>query len=496
MRLHGRRSRRFAAFLGKVQAGLNAAPTTSTPRRRMSPLLQTLVLGTVLSGGLLSASAATAEEAAARLTLAHFSADVTIPLGHRCMGVLPTKSRSIADPLEAHGFVLRGAGAPIVFVAVDWCEIRNGAYDQWRDRLAQAAGTVRERVLVTALHQHDAPVVDSGAAALLAEVGLSGELYDEAFHARVLERVAKALLDSLSTAVPVTHVGMGAAPVREIASNRRVVLADGRVTFHRGSRSAGDPALSAAPEGEIDPLLRTLSFWDGETPLLALSVYATHPMSRYGQGVVSADFVGLARRRREADLPQVHQVYASGCSGDVTAGKYNDGSDAAREGLIARLHAGMAAAWEATRRVPLSEVRFRTTPLTLEFYDHPELSPERLRTQLADPGLRTEDRILAALGLSSHQRVQAGRPIDFCCVDFGPAKLILFPGETFVAYQLAAQRMAPDAFVVSVGYGECWPGYLPTDAAFADGFHDKWLWVPPGSEQRLRRAMEAVLQPR
>jgi hypothetical protein len=460
----------------------------------MSPLPRTIVLGAVLTSGWLAASAVWAEDVPSRLSLAHFSADVTIPLGHRCMGVLPTKSQSIADPLEAHGFVLLGAGEPIIFVAVDWCEIRNGAYDQWRDRLARVAGTSRERVLLAALHQHDAPVVDAGAAALLAEAGLPGELYDEAFHAQVLERVAAALSTSLAAAAPVTHLGMGAAPVREIASNRRVELADGRVGFHRGSRSAGDPAMSAAPEGEIDPLLRTLSFWNGETPLLALSVYATHPMSRYGQGIVSADFVGLARRRRQADLPQVPQMYASGCSGDVTAGKYNDGSDAARERLITRLSEGLAEAWEATRRVPLSEVQFRTTPLALEFYDHPDLSPERLHKTLHDPQVRTEDRILAAMGLSSHRRVQAGQPIDLCCVDFGAAKLILFPGETFVAYQLAAQQMAPDAFVVSVGYGECWPGYLPTDAAFAEGFHDKWLWVPPGSEQRVRAALEAILR--
>ncbi|MFP6671977.1 MAG: hypothetical protein VB857_11220, partial [Pirellulaceae bacterium] len=88
--------------------------------------------------------------------LARFSADVTIPLNHRCMGVLPTKSKKILDPLYAHGFVLLGADKPIVLIAFDWCEIRNGAYDQWRDALAAAAGTTRQRVLVSSLHQHDA----------------------------------------------------------------------------------------------------------------------------------------------------------------------------------------------------------------------------------------------------------------------------------------------------------------------------------------------------
>ena len=85
--------------------------------------------------------------------LSSFSADVTIPLGHRCMGLLPTKSKEIVDPLQAHGFVLQGAGEPIVLVAIDWCEIRNEAYDRWREVIAKAVGTKRERVLVSSLHQ-------------------------------------------------------------------------------------------------------------------------------------------------------------------------------------------------------------------------------------------------------------------------------------------------------------------------------------------------------
>jgi len=433
--------------------------------------------------------------AAAPVRIATFSADVTIPLDHRCMGILPTKSRSIADPLEAHGFVLLSGEAPIVFVAIDWCEIRNGAYDAWRDALAEAAGTSRERVLVAALHQHDAPVADSGAAALLREVGLPGELYDEQFHRAAIDRVAAALRAGLEQAQPATHVGTGAAEVREIASNRRIVQADGRVSFGRGSRSAGVAELAAAPVGEIDSQLKTISFWNGDTPLVALSVYATHPMSRYGSGIVSADFVGLARRRRQAELPEVRQIYASGCSGDVTAGKYNDGSDAAREQLISRLHAGLTDAWAATERAPLTEVGFRSTPLQLEFYDHAELAEERLAARLVDPSLPTEQRVLAAMGLSSRRRVATSQPIDLCCVELGPARLVLFPGEAFVGYQLLAQQTAPGAFVVSVGYGECWPGYIPTDAAFADGFHDNWLWVAPGSERRMRSALAELLTP-
>lgn len=427
--------------------------------------------------------------------IATFSADVTIPLNHRCMGVLPTKSKSIADPLEAKGFVLMGGEKPIVVMAIDWCEIRNGAYDQWREALAKAAGTDRERVLVTSLHQHDAPVTDADAAALLKAAGLEGELYDEDFQQTCIDRVTRDLQRSIQNAVPVTHIGTGRARVERIASNRRVVLEDGRIRYWRGSRSGSEDRFAKAPEGEIDSFVRTLSFWNGAEPIAALHAYAVHPMSYYGQGEVSADFVGLARRKLQAETPNVMQIYASGCSGDVTAGKYNDGSRPVREELISRLAAAMKAAWESTELVPLTQLMFRTAPLQLDFFKHQDLAPEKLRATLADKDRRTEDRILAAMGLASLQRVECGQPIDFPCVDFGSAKLVLFPGESFVGYQLLAQDLAPDSFVVSMGYGECWPGYIPLNRNFSEGFHDKWLWVPPGSEQKMTAVLKKVLNP-
>jgi hypothetical protein len=72
----------------------------------------------------------------------------------------------------------------------------------------------------------------------------------------------------------------------------------------------------------------------------------------------------------------------------------------------------------------------------------------------------------------------------------------LFPGESFVGHQLHAQSLNPDSFVVSIGYGECWPGYIPTESALDDGFEDNWLWVDRGSEARIQAAVRQVLQPR
>lgn len=82
-------------------------------------------------------------------------------------GIAP--AARVEDPLEIHGIVLLGAGEPLVIAAIDWCEIRNDAYTAWRQGLAVAAGTKPERVLLSCVHQHDAPIADLTAQRLLAQ---------------------------------------------------------------------------------------------------------------------------------------------------------------------------------------------------------------------------------------------------------------------------------------------------------------------------------------
>jgi len=428
------------------------------------------------------------------LRLATFSADVTVPLGHRCMGVLPTKSKTVVDPLQVHGLVLLGPEKPIVLAAFDWCEIRNDAYDQWRKSLAESAGTTPDRVLVCSVHQHDAPVIDSGAQALLDEVGLEGELFDVDFHNNCLQRVSQAVRECLATAKPVTHIGLGQTRVDRIASNRRVVHLNGRVNFDRGSSSGRNAFHSETPEGLIDRMLKMISFWHGDEPLVAISHYAVHPMSYYGRGGVSYDFPGMAREawRRESGVPH---IYVTGCSGDVTAGKHNDGSTEQRVELADRLRRAMKAAWDATERRPLRTLDFRYAELDLPFHEGDDFTADSLATTLRDENATMSNRILAAMGLSSRRRLAAGHRIPVPCVDFGDAQIVVLPGESFVGYQVMAQQMRPDAFVMAIGFGECWPGYVPTKAAFDDHFGHGWRWVGRGSEAAIKKALRTVLKP-
>lgn len=427
------------------------------------------------------------------LRIACFEADITVPIGHGMMGGA-WRAKSVADPLEASGFVLEGTdGGPVVFVSADWCEIRNDAYARWQEVLASAAGTSPERVILSTIHQHDAPVADLTAERVLRERGLAGTVCDPLFHEAAVQGVADALRVALRQPRRVTHVGMGRARVERLASNRRYVMPDGQVRFDRTSATRNAFAIEAE-EGLIDPWLRTLSLWNQDEPIAAASFYAVHPMSYYGQGEVSADFPGLARRARERELPSVHSLYVSGCSGNVTAGKYNTGARDNRAVLAERLRHGMEAAWNATERHPLTRARFRDVPLVLE----PRTDSGFAESELL-VGLTTETdpfrQCLRAMGISWCRRVAAGRPIRIPCLELGDARVLLLPGETYVDYQLAAQNLRPDAFVCVAGYGDGATGYIPTERHWQekDSNLGDWCWVAPGAEARMMEAIRRVL---
>jgi hypothetical protein len=377
--------------------------------------------------------------------LTTFSVEVTPPLGHPLCGGWIEPARAVDDPLRALGVVLLGAGAPIVLCAVDWCGIRNDANQQWREALAKAAHTTADRVTVHAVHPHNAPFADVEAQRLL----------------------------------------------EQVASNRRILGPDNKWKATRYSATK-DPAIRAEPEGLIDPWLRTLSFWDGERPLAALHYYATHPMSYYGDGRVTSDFCGLARDKRRQDDPGVFQVYFTGCAGNITAGKYNDGAKENRPVLRDRVHDAMVAAWKATERAPLDSLKWRIEPMRFRPRREPGFGEEKSREALKDDKAPKAKRGNAAFQLAWLKRID--RPIELTCLDLGKAAVVHLPGEPFIEYQLEAQKLRPDLFVCVAGYGDGGPGYIPTDRAFLEGGYEPTVALADPCQEPLTRAIARLLE--
>jgi hypothetical protein len=422
----------------------------------------------------------------APLRVATFDADVTCPPGTPlCDGLCPP-AKEVVDPLTARGVVILGKDKPIVLCAMDWVGVGNDGYDAFRDALARAAGTTRERVAVHCLHPHDTPGCDFEADQTLAPYGLGGKLFDPAFARTAIRRVAAAVAAAVQHPRTVTHIGVGKAKVEKVASTRRVMGPGGKVKYVRYSATR-DAKIRDEPEGLIDPFVQLLSFWDSDQPVASLTYYATHPQSYYGQGGVTCDFPGLARGLRDKAMPGVLHVHFDGAGGNVTAGKYNDGDHANRMVLAQRLAQGMKEAYQHQQKFPVTPaaVEWRVRPVALPLSKL--YNTQDLKAQVADEKLPVKRRLQLARALAWARRCEAGEKIDLTCLHIGPAYVLHMPGELFVEYQLAAQRMRPEAPVLMAAYGDYGPGYIGTAIAYTQGGYEV------GPVSRVAPEVEGVL---
>lgn len=447
-----------------------------------------LVLFALMS---LSTPSAFGEEAAAPLVeLATFSCEITPPLGHPLCGGWIKPAEAIQTPQLAKGLILRNAEGVYALCALDWCELRNDAHDLFREKIAEALGTSRERVAVQCLHQHNAPLTDSGAQRLLEGVPGAPVHADLAFLEETASRAAAAAREA-QVWTPVTHLGTGMARVERVAATRRVHDGAGGILVRYSSTR--DLALQEAIEGKIDPYLRTIAFLNGSRTLACLHYYATHPQSYYGDGKVNWDFVGMARESTEDEIGGV-QVYFTGCGGDVTAGKYNDGSPERRPILADRLHDAIRRSLATLRVRPVGVLKWRVEPVRFQPRGEEIFSREFLQKALADPNGSPSARGNGAIGLAWLDRVAADRPIDLTCLSMGDIRILHLPGEPFVEFQLFAQRARPDLFVAVAGYGDGGPGYVCTEESFGEGGYEPTAsLIEPKSEWLLKEALEKLL---
>ncbi len=426
------------------------------------------------------------------LRLAAFRCDVTPPLGHSCCGGWITPVQAVDDPLEAVGLVLLGVETPLVICAVDWTGLCNEVHIEWRRALAEAVGTTPDRVAVQCVHQHNAPLACLETERLVQAQGDLPHVLDVDFFRRCLESAGKAATEAVGRAQPVTHVACGQARVEQVAGNRRVSRdAAGRVLAMRGS-SCRDPQLRALPEGLIDPWLKTVAFYSGREKIAACHYYATHPMSYYGDGRVSSDFAGLARKQRQQDEPDCLHLYFNGCGGNVAAGKYNDGSKEMRPVLVQRMYEGIVRSEQELQPAAIEQVAWRTA----EILPSPRstFSAEALEKQIANKAESVAGRSRPAYTLAWLRRLERKVPLVISSLHVNQIRMLHLPGECFVEYQLRAQQLQPSRFVATAAYGDVGTWYVPVKEEYPNGGYEPSVaFSDPGIDDLLTRGMEQVL---
>lgn len=412
------------------------------------------------------------------LRAAVFSFDATPPAGQPNIWVEPVKE--VLDPLWCKGIVIEGGGVRVVLAALDWCGAGGATHDRLCSALAHGAATSRRNVWVHTVHQHTAPYVVEDAYPILQRARPSALRMSARYLSALAERMANAAAEASRSLAEVRRVGTSLARAERVASARRLMV-DGKIVT-RFSSTARTPELAALPEGEIDPDVRCVTLEGAGGVVARLVFYATHPQTFCCDGRVSADFVGAARAALEKETG-APLIYFTGCAGDVTVGKYNQGREEQRKELAARLAEGMRRAIASATFETASEMVWRAVPLRL-----PKTSePHRIEESKTDA-----EAYRAAIRMAFQRRERA---LAACALRLGPAVVLCLPGEPLLAFQREAQEAAAGRFACAAGYGDIFPGYLCRDEDYRlGGYEPGASHVAPGSEEILRKAIRELAQ--
>ncbi|MBI3736390.1 hypothetical protein HY256_07740, partial [Candidatus Sumerlaeota bacterium] len=403
------------------------------------------------------------------LEIATFVSDATPPMGHPLSGgwIKPVEGND--DPELAKGFILRDEGGTYVFCAVDWCTLHNDAYDIFRRKLAGGAGVDPSHVSVHCVHQHNSPTIDTRAQELLDQYPGSPPHLDRKWYETVTSNAGAAVKEAMKHLERVTEIGTSKAMVDRVASTRRVKGPDGKIQVRWSATLDAD--VRAAPEGKIDPWLRSLTFFSGDKPIAQVHFYATHPQSYYGDGRTTWDVPGIARERLQKETG-IFQIYFTGCAGDITMGKYNDGQHERRQELAERMYDAMKRSIAEIKRQPAGVISWKVKPVNFAILKGLESSEEAFKKNIADPSASADARLKDAISLAWIERVRADRPIELSLLSIGSIRILNLPGEPFIDFQFAAQQAAPDDFVCVAGYTDGGPGYICTEIAFQEGGYE------------------------
>ncbi len=426
------------------------------------------------------------------MQLASFKVDVTPPVGAQMAYDL---NKKVDTPVFIRGLILDDGTSRVVIVSCDFIGIYGQTWFDWRQVIADAAGTEEGKVFLHSVHQHDSMYI----------APWMNEFLEGRTEAAVDVNYCRKTLNQLRSAVG-SAAGGDWMPVRRIltaerrmiglAANRRMIDENGRCSGMRFSM-CGDSQLKARPVGTIDPLLRTIAFAGAEGRIYAaLHFYASHPMAAYRREMVGQDVPGVALQYAKKEFGgDVFNICMTGCAGNVTFGKYHAGDKEESMNVLGRrLGQGLVANLNHLEPRPAGRISIKKADC--EFPFDPEITENNMLRQLGRSDASRTDLMRAArkLTIARNRKNWCRYPVTRLSLG-DQVHILSLQGEVCVEYQIYAQSLVPEHFLACAAYGDGTYAYIPTACMYDEGGYEPEASIStPAVEFRLKAAMAEALE--
>ena len=414
--------------------------------------------------------------------------EITPPLGVPCSLGLDDACELVLDTPYIRAIALSDGVMAICLLAADVIGLQQQTLADLRQAVSRATGLPPEAIIAHATHSHEAPSVHIALNKELEPYGL--QYTDPAYYQSFLRSVAEAAQAALGNMFS-AKLAWGRGQVMGVASNRRIVDEDGRVSMRWSNSNA---ELRDYPEGNIDPWVRLLLLQESNGPRQALILnYCCHPTAAGGdeERYVTGDFPGEAMRLLEMERQGRSCLYFTGPCGNINPGKYTGDAGTVEDRvrdvhrLGSRLADGVHLALAAVEPMDADSLRLTREVVTLPVRQE-MLPAEQLRAHLDEAVQRYREAKLANKRLpgggdirrlahkSAFLRLAKGGaiPTEVVAMGIGSAAICFLPGECFLELAQSLWGRFPHLNLQIVAPTDYSISYVPTPEAYRLGGYE------------------------
>jgi len=379
-------------------------------------------------------------------------------------------ARGVHDRLFATALALGEEEQEVAIVSCDLLLLNDDIISASRKLIQEKTGLSTERVLICTTHTHSGP-------------DTFGLLQNEA-----IERYLKTLPPKIASCVENAHatmklarLGVGSGKVKEIAFNRRLVMADGSVRQNTENICPQDVVRN----GPVDEQLGIIKIVDREdSPIATFINFTLHPAVVGEKNLLfSADYPGYLNKIVEKDVGGM-SLFLNGAFGNINhisqPGRWIDTfEEAERIGSI--LAESALKIWEGMDlgngeeiavkvkeiELPLRKLAYFSLGEAREDIKEKEktLSEEQSWSAKRELYFAKENLFLLERGLKREK-------IEIQLMRIGRVVLVAIPFEIFVEFGLQIKQESPFEHTFIVGLANGYHGYIPTREAFSQGGYE------------------------
>lgn len=380
--------------------------------------------------------------------------DITPPPGVTLSGYTPRTAAALGHRLRAEALVCRGARGGWAWITADVIGFPRPLTAAIRRAVRASVGLPPAAVMVAATHTHSGP-------ATIWFGGGAPSKTDRAYLEALPEQLGRLARFAWESASPGRFEAASIA-VPELGSNRRIQAADGTWTNEWQDEEGRHP-------GFFDPTLLLVGVRRPDGVLDALVVnYGVHPVV-LGPGSleISADYVGYLKDAIEVSGSARTVLFTLAGAGNINP------RHCIQVGAEHPRRVGEALAERVRTALPL------LAPLAPGAPRRRRAAWNFPRTQDTMPGKGSRP---MKVGERVRTEIQALRAGDFAVIGI--------PGEVFSEFNSILRAASPARATVIASVANGYIGYLPTNAAMAEGAYEARMSPASNVETVLREAVD------